>query len=346
MPRRLRSYLPGTPFHITARTIGRYPWFDASIRDFILTVIDTALERSDAVLHAYVIMHNHLHLILRQGNFPLAHVMQPMLLRIALAVQRCEGWQGHVFEKRYYERACADPGYLRDAIVYTHLNPVRAGLCEDPVEYKWSSHRWYSGQLTAEHPLGISRLVATPAIFANQPDCSPATVHSDYSNYVRIRRERDLLAAADASSAWPVLPNSSEGDRYWALHFDRVNATQQPDRRERRDRPDLRDLVRQVLSECEPELTLELLRSTRGGKRMVAVRREIVSRAKRVGHRGVDIARFVNISESAVSRIASLKWAHAEVQASSPIAGAAESKEVKAGPPTSFPQRPTPTMAP
>src|SRR5690606_28499612 len=98
-----------------------------------------------AELFAYVIMPNHLHLVLRQGEEPLWRFMQPYLRRIAIQVQRTHEREGRVFERRYRDRYCADADHLRTAILYTHLNPIRAGLCSDPREYPWSSHLAWVG---------------------------------------------------------------------------------------------------------------------------------------------------------------------------------------------------------
>ncbi len=58
---------------------------------------------------------------------------------------------------------CVDAEHLREAIVYTHLNPVAAGLCERSEDYRWSSQRAYSG---GELHLSMPRLAVELELFA------------------------------------------------------------------------------------------------------------------------------------------------------------------------------------
>jgi hypothetical protein len=53
---------------------------------------------------------------------------------------------GHVFQGRYGAILCDRDSYLLELVRYLHLNPVRAGLAQDPTEYPWSSHRAYLGR--------------------------------------------------------------------------------------------------------------------------------------------------------------------------------------------------------
>src|SRR5262245_39185834 len=148
MPRRKRSYLPGCAFHITARTHSGEFWFE-ELRSEILAIIDRALKQTDALLLAYAIMCNHLHLVVRQGDAPLARLMQPIGQRTAYAVHRRCKRKGYVLGYRYFDVPCRGDAHLRNAIMYTHRNPVEAGLCKEPAEYQWSSALAYSSGANA-----------------------------------------------------------------------------------------------------------------------------------------------------------------------------------------------------
>lgn len=268
---------------------------------------------SDVHLLAFVIMPNHLHLVLRQGVLPLSRFMQPLLRRIALHVQRAHGREGYVFERRYRERSCGDPDYLRNAIVYTHLNPVRAGLCEDPADYAWSSHNAWQGI-----DPGISGLVPlTGAIqlFAVAPQRCDRDLRGDYATFMGWRRAYDawLVAAAEGTGAGcsPPPPPVAQGDAHWkvtlssspaltnghAVSGEPVTGEVDP------SRPDLRAIAEEALAETEPGLDLYTLRSRFGGPLYVKARHQVVLRAAALGYRNTQIAAYLRLSSSAVSDV-------------------------------------------
>jgi putative transposase len=184
MPRRLRLYAPNACFHITARTQGRQHWFDEQMRDFICTAIGIALRRTDAKLRGGVIMSNHLHLVVQQGELPLNAFMQPLLCRVALAVRRKYKLKGHVFERRFWEKLCGHSVYLATLLGYIHDNPVWAGLCGLPAEWRWSSFGIYNGTASS---FGFVEPFDAVAPFP----ASPALVH-DYEPSWRRRPMVDL----------------------------------------------------------------------------------------------------------------------------------------------------------
>ncbi|MGH7465566.1 MAG: transposase, partial [Longimicrobiales bacterium] len=143
MGRLLRPALPGAPFHITARTQWQEPLF-AGAEEEVATLIRGSIDRSDAQLLAYAVMGNHIHVIVVQGRRPLSAYMQPLLRRIALVVNRRRDRRGHVFGRRYSHSVCQDPEYFRSMVAHVHLNPVRAGICGKPDDYRWTSHRDYA----------------------------------------------------------------------------------------------------------------------------------------------------------------------------------------------------------
>ncbi len=65
--------------------------------------------------------------------------------RYARYAQRKLDTTGHFFERRYHAVLVDRDAYLRELVRYIHLNPIRAGLCAEPGDYPWSSHRAYLG---------------------------------------------------------------------------------------------------------------------------------------------------------------------------------------------------------
>ena len=108
MGRSKRLFMPGAVFHVTTRCQGRTHWFEEPIRDEIVRAVRDSLHKSDAVLLAFAIMTNHLHLVVRQMRDPLPALMQPLLTRAARRTQRLSGATNHIFGDRYFAIACSD----------------------------------------------------------------------------------------------------------------------------------------------------------------------------------------------------------------------------------------------
>jgi REP element-mobilizing transposase RayT len=248
MARLLRTYFPGGFFHVTARTHSRAEWFDQTMRDHVCDCIAIVQQRCDVSIRAFIVMTNHLHFVLQQGDQPLSRFMQPLLCRVALAVKKKYKIEGHIFERRYWSHPCMSVEYLRSCIEYVHRNPVKARYCTDPADYKWSSYSAYRG---------CPRL--TPVVV------DPLIEFQDCSSMSHAR-----------------LPVK-------CIHTDR------PGR-------DLGDIVTYVLRRFEPTINVDLLRNTRGVA-AARVRRECIREASLAGYRNNQIAKYLKVSDSVVSKV-------------------------------------------
>lgn len=313
MARRIRPYLPGVTFHLTARVHGREALFTPELRTAIVAYLREQVAFTDVQLFAYAIMPNHLHLVLRQRQVPLWRFMQPLLRRTALLLQRTHGREGHVFERRYRDHPCGDPEYIRNAIVYTHLNPVRAGLCTEPGDYAWSSHGgWLRDSSAADgdsHPVSLE----LPAqLFASGPARDSGELSLDYQAFLNWRREIDRLqASADAGEPLhplPARPQVGYGDEEWVVYLPNGGEWASPSMdtacsapaSSRGRRSDLEHIARGVVRDGKSGPDPTLVRSRWGGVAHVRARHEIIRRAAASGYSGVDIAAFLRISPGAV----------------------------------------------
>lgn len=290
------------PFHVTARLQGRSAWF-SGIERAIAQRISAASRRSDAALLAYAVMPNHLHLVVLQGRQPLSEVMQPLLRRIALLVQRRTAREGHIFERRFRAFPCVDPDYFRNAIAYVHLNGVRARLCATAEDYEWCSHAAYLRP--GDPPDGRHDILVENAlrVFAAREGDPLHECRANYLRFLEWRRAMDAYAAEDedgpSTNGPPSPPDTRGGDAYWAVNYSSARA------HHGRDRPkaDLLDIARGTLLEIAPDMDLDLLRSGYRTKAIVAVRRRFILRAVAAGHGGGGIARFLNVAPSTVSSV-------------------------------------------
>lgn len=290
------------PFHVTARLQSRSAWF-SGIERAVAQRISAASHRSDAALLAYAVMPNHLHLIVIQGRQPLSEVMQPLLRRIALLVQRRTSREGHIFERRFRAFPCVDPDYFRNAIAYVHLNGVRAGLCAAAEDYEWCSHAAYLGSADRHEARRAILVEGALRLFAVREDDPLHECRANYLRFLEWRLAMDVYAAENGDSPGregpPPQPDTRGGDAYWASNYSSVRT----DHARGRLKADLLDIARGTLLEVSPDMELDLLRSGYRTKAIVAVRRRFILRALAAGHGGGVIARFLNIAPSTVSSV-------------------------------------------
>lgn len=315
MGRDVRSHLPGAVFHLTARTQGREPWFTGPVRSTIIGYLARVFGVGDSTLLAYAIMPNHLHLVVQQGREPLGRVMQPLLRRTALLVQRFHRVEGHVFERRFSDRPCLDPEYLRNAIVYVHLNPVRAGLAAQPGSYRWTSHDAYArvngGALALR---GVLAPEDGLRLFACVSEASDGQLRSAYRDFLGWRMERDRESAERPKKGDPGSPAAtgsatarlriplSQSPGCWSASLSPLFAAP-PSRGGAAPPLDLQEIARQTIAAHAPGLSLELVRSAYKGREAVRVRRLVIQRMARSGHRGKAIARYLRVSPQCVSNV-------------------------------------------
>ncbi len=144
MPRRPRIKLTGIPQHLVQRGVNREPCFFAE-EDYhcYLHWLQEAAADWRCALHAYVLMTNHVHLLLtpETAEGP-AKLMQSIGRRYVQYINRHYKRSGTLWEGRYKSSAVQAETYFLTCSRYIELNPVRAGMVEDPGHYRWSSYRY------------------------------------------------------------------------------------------------------------------------------------------------------------------------------------------------------------
>lgn len=260
--------------------------------------------RTDAELIAYAVMPNHLHLIVRQGETRLQSVMQPLLCRVAHRVQKHHGFEGGVVERRYRDRACRSAKHVRAAIIYTHLNPWRAGLCADPVDYPWTTQQAYQpGADPTLFGVDPNLQLRVLELFATEPGQPRDPLCRSYAQWLERRMRLDDLRRASADDAAlgppPARPAAHIGDLAWG-HFTRAMRRDLPGDR---TRPDLRDFTYGHLGRIAPDLKPEQLRGSWVSRPIGRIRMRLVRAAIARGFGTCEIARFFDISPQTVSRM-------------------------------------------
>ena len=93
-------------------------------------------------LQAWVIMPNHVHLVVDVWDTPLSRLLNLWKGRSARAANKLLKRTGHFWEREYFDTRIRDAAHLQRAIRYTESNPVKAGLTTEPKLWPWGSARW------------------------------------------------------------------------------------------------------------------------------------------------------------------------------------------------------------
>jgi REP-associated tyrosine transposase len=142
MPRPLRIQHAGGVYHLTARGNRKQPIFlEPDDHRFHLWCLEQTAARFDVRVHSWVHMTNHFHLILTTAKPNLSQAMHWANGLYAQVFNDRHGLTGHLFQGRFHSIAIEDQSHLLEASRYDHLNPVRAGLCDHPLAWRWSSCR-------------------------------------------------------------------------------------------------------------------------------------------------------------------------------------------------------------
>jgi putative transposase len=159
MPRKPRFYLPGLPAHVIQRGNSRQPVFYESV-DYqaYLAWLKEGADKHGCAIHAYCLMTNHVHLLLTpESQEAISKTIQFVGRHYVPYINHTYGKSGTLWEGRHKGCVVDSDGYLLSCMRYIELNPVRAGMVQKPIDYRWSSYRGnatrYTDKLTIPHPV-------------------------------------------------------------------------------------------------------------------------------------------------------------------------------------------------
>jgi len=142
MPRKPRFNLVGIPQHVIQRGNNRDPCFYAE-EDYrrYLDDLQISAKKFDCRIHAYVLMTNHVHLLVTpMTEYGVSQMMQALGRRYVYYVNKTYKRTGTLWEGRYKASLVDSDCYLLTCMRYIELNPIRAQMVDHVGEYKWSSY--------------------------------------------------------------------------------------------------------------------------------------------------------------------------------------------------------------
>ena len=146
MTRPLRLVVPGGLYHLISRGNGGDDiYLDSRDRTGFLRILDLVVERFGWLCHAYCLMNNHYHLLVETPRPNLPPGMRQLNGVYAQRFNRRHDRRGHLFQARYRSIFVERESHLLATARYIVLNPIRAGICDHPNDYRWSSYRASAG---------------------------------------------------------------------------------------------------------------------------------------------------------------------------------------------------------
>lgn len=204
MPRGARTLdvLPEFPHHVTLRGNNRRTLFSRApdYQRFVALIAD-AKAKNPIDLHAAVLMTNHVHLVLTTPDVEsLSRFVGSAAQRYSQIRNAQKSASGKLWEGRYFAKPIETEAQLAATLAYVELNPVRAGLCADPSDYRWSTFACHAGGKG-----GIPAALWTPAPWYLELADTPDDRQRRYVEFMDAYRASDLrpeqFDALDAKEA-------------------------------------------------------------------------------------------------------------------------------------------------
>lgn len=173
MGRPLRPLVPDGVYHCSTRGVRRLPIvLDDRDRRSWLAVLEYVVELHGWRCASYCLMTNHWHAVFQTPAADISAGIHRLNWLYAYRFNERHGFKGHLFEERFGSVLIESDRQLLEAVRYDELNPVRAGLCLDPADWTWSSHRAAIGAVRPPRFLDTSMVLdqfsSDPAVAARR----------------------------------------------------------------------------------------------------------------------------------------------------------------------------------
>jgi putative transposase len=148
MARKPRPWWPGAIYHIMCRGNHRHEIYrDDEDRQVYRSVLSQVKLTHPFIIHSYCMMTNHVHLQLETKDIPLGTIMKMINMKYAIYFNKKYHFVGQLMQGRFRSEIIDTDEYFLAISRYIHLNPVKAKMVANPLDYKWSSCREYFMEL-------------------------------------------------------------------------------------------------------------------------------------------------------------------------------------------------------
>ena len=211
MARLARVVLPGVPHHITQRGVRSIDVFSSDEdKLFYLELLRSASEECGITVLSYCLMNNHIHLlVVPERETSLSSGVGMVHRHYSRMVNLREDTHGYLFQGRFFSCPLADY-YLPAVLKYIALNPVRAGICKQASEYKWSSARFYLGLESKNLLIKDKTWFGTPSKWKSLLKTNPKEIELLRKHFRTGRPlgDEDFLVEAERVTGRELIPKS------------------------------------------------------------------------------------------------------------------------------------------
>ena len=278
MPRGPRDDAPGAAHHVMLRGIERRSiFFDDADRAEFVRRLEHLVPELGFRCFAWVLMPNHVHLVLRSGATRVSQLMARLATGYAGHFNRRHDRAGHLFQNRFRSRRARDDGDLLGLVLYVLRNPLEAGIVASPLTLEWHPWGGLGALLGRRRPYAFEAVEETLALF----DSEPARARRRVRGWLDGAPPREVALASVAEDAGTAGAGSPI-------------------------RPDLIARLDDLLAEvCRGlDVSPAELRSRRRVRHLAAARAVLAVRASReLGVSGAEVARLLCRSRAAISSL-------------------------------------------
>lgn len=276
MSRPLRIEYPGAWYHVMNRSAGRKAIFDHDAASFLfLELLRDIVAMFKVEIHAYCLMDNHYHLLVKTPNGNLGRALRHLNGVYTQRHNRSVNTDGPLFRGRYKAILVDADAYLLSVSRYIHRNPVAAGIVGKAEHYAWSSYCAFIGQDAP--PRWLTRTDTLSMIGQRNRE-------KRYQDFIEAGIDQ---AAADFYSKKKLAPIFGRESFVRRLSEDIKPHQEQPDSRARPHEIAMGDILRAVAQVFETGETL-ILKTPRGRGQQNLARGAALYIARRVAGKSLN----------------------------------------------------------
>ncbi|MEA3560928.1 MAG: transposase, partial [Candidatus Omnitrophota bacterium] len=161
MARPLRIEYPDAFYHVIQRGIEKKSIFISdNDKERFLLYLASAHTTYNAIIHTYILMNNHYHLILETPRANLSKIMHYLNTSYAVYYNTKRKRVGPLYQGRFKAILIQQDEYLHHLSRYIHLNPVRTDMVKSPEEHNWSSYKYFISENKPPQWLKISFILS------------------------------------------------------------------------------------------------------------------------------------------------------------------------------------------
>ncbi len=143
--RKPRRLLEGARYHVTARANRREMILRShEVKMLFMNVVERARAKYSFSIDNFCVMENHFHLIIQPAKGEsLSRIMQWIMSVFAMALNKRNGWKGHVWGERFYSTIISSFKAFIEVFDYIDTNPVKAGIARRPRDWQYGGLAWH-----------------------------------------------------------------------------------------------------------------------------------------------------------------------------------------------------------